>query len=71
VEVIKALLDIKGINKADKKDILYSVSACIERTAQSPSPASLDLSREEEDEEARDDSGFSSQPSSRHEDESF
>lgn len=71
VEVIKALLDIKGINKADKKDILYSVSACIQRTAQSPSPAILDLSREEEDEEARDDSGFSSQPSSRHEDESF
>jgi hypothetical protein len=72
VDIAKALLQIKGISKTDRKDILYSVSACIERNVQSPSPQMLDLSREEDTEEAADHSGFSSNPSSsRHDDESF
>lgn len=39
VQVIKALLDIKGISKTDKRDILFSVSACVQRNLESPSPA--------------------------------
>jgi hypothetical protein len=38
VEVIKALLDIKGLAKSDKKDVLHSVSVCIQRTIESPPP---------------------------------
>ena len=69
LELVKALLYIKGINKADRKDILYSVTACMQRNIQSPSPALLDLSREDEDD---DDSGISSNKSeSRNRDESF
>jgi len=50
VEVIKALLDMKGLSKSDRKDILYSVSVCIQRNIESPSPPALDLSIEYDDE---------------------
>ena len=48
---------------------MFSISACMQRSAHSPSPEILDLSHEED--EPRDHSGFSSNPSSRNEDESF
>ena len=65
LEVVKALLDMRGISKTDRRDILYSVSACMQRHAESPSPAFLDLSREDEDDgNAQDASGFSSNRSS-------
>jgi hypothetical protein len=64
VEVVKALLEIKGIGKTDRKDILYSVAECMQRNINSPSPAMLDLSREDdEDEEYHNASGFSSNQS--------
>ena len=69
VDTVKALLEIKGITKADRKDVMFSISACMQRSAHSPSPEILDLSHEED--EPRDHSGFSSNPSSRNEDESF
>ena len=67
LEVVKALLDMRGISKSDRRDIIYSVTACMQRHAESPSPAFLDISREEEDEdmEPHDGSGFSSNRSSR------
>lgn len=66
LEVVKALLDMRGISKSDRRDIIYSVTACMQRHAESPSPAFLDISREEEDEdmEPHDGSGFSSNRSS-------
>ena len=70
IEVVKALLEIKGIAKQDRKDIVYSVSECVQRNINSPSPM-LDLSKEEEDdEEVPDDSGFSSLHSGKNGDES-
>ena len=64
VEVVKALLEIKGIGKTDRKDILYSVAECMQRNINSPSPAMLDLSREDDDdEEYHNGSGFSSNQS--------
>ena len=38
VEVIKALLDIKGLGKSDKKDVLHSVSVCVQRNMDTPPP---------------------------------
>jgi hypothetical protein len=61
VQVIKALLDMKGLNKADRKDILYSVSVCIQRNIESPPPA-LDLSADyDEDVQNYDDGDNSSE----------
>jgi hypothetical protein len=62
IEVVKALLEIKGIAKQDRKDIVFSLSECVQRNINSPSPM-LDLSKEEEDDDVHDDSGFSSMQS--------
>ena len=59
IEVVKALLEMKGVPKADRRDIVYSVSECVQKNIASPSPGMLDLSREE-DEEFHDGSGISS-----------
>ena len=45
LEVIKALLEMRGIGKSEKKDILYAVAACMHRNAESPVPV-LDSSQE-------------------------
>ena len=52
VEVIKALLDIKGLTKSDKKDVLHSVSVCVQRNIESPPPQ---VDNDDDDDE--DDSG--------------
>jgi hypothetical protein len=54
VEVIKALLDIKGLGKSDKKDVLHSVSVCVQRNIESP-PPQLDAGGD--DDEDDDESG--------------
>jgi hypothetical protein len=72
IELVKALLYIKGVNKSDRRDILLSVTACIQRNIESPSPGLLDLSREEDDDDFKDDSGLSSNLSdNRNPEESF
>jgi hypothetical protein len=68
IEVVKALLEIKGIAKQDRKDIVFSLSECVQRNINSPSPM-LDLSKEEEDDDVHDDSGFSSMQSGKNGDE--
>ena len=64
IEVVKAILEIKGVPKQDRKDIVFSVAECVQRNVNSPSPGMLDLSKEDEDDDYHpDDSGFSSRHS--------
>jgi len=53
VEVIKALLDIKGLSKSDKKDVLHSVSVCVQRYIESP-PPQMDAGDDDDDDSGSD-----------------
>ncbi len=45
MNLINSLIEIKEINKVDKKDILYALTACVERNNSTPQPPVLNLSQ--------------------------